>query len=60
MLHKCLSADHILIGPSLACKVIGYGIAENVLEKEIFARDKGVKVVLFLFSLMQTRKVQAC
>jgi hypothetical protein len=47
MLHHCLSAEHVLVGENQVCKVTGFGIAENILEREDYERENGVSGWLF-------------
>lgn len=42
MLHHCLSAEHVLVGENQVCKITGYGLVEDVLERERYEGDNGV------------------
>ena len=44
MLHRCLSAEHVLIGEDQICKVTGFGYAEDIRDREEYEREEGVTV----------------
>ena len=42
ILHRSLSADHVLVDKDGVCKLTGFGFAEHVREREEYERKKRV------------------
>ena len=43
ILHRCLSAEHVLVSESGVCKLTGFGFAEHIHEREEYERKKEVR-----------------
>ena len=42
ILHRCLSAEHVLVSKNGVCKLTGFGFAEHIREREEYERKKEV------------------
>ena len=43
ILHRCLSAEHVLVSKNGVCKLTGFGFAEHIREREEYERKKEVR-----------------
>ena len=44
ILHRCLSAEHVLVSKDGVCKVTGFGFAEHVRDREEYESTNEVSL----------------